>query len=512
MTPEDIEKAHGSTSLHSVSQSELESTPTKESHEAIFESKPRSRIIRWCQSFKNVEARGIERVPIEEREPVTSSTTLHMLLMWFSMTLATNNIIVGSMGTLVLGLSFKDAALCGVLGIFLGTAIVGYMSSWGPLSGNRTLIVTRYFMGYYPSKICCGLNIFTNLGYSMVNSVVGGQILSKVSGGHISVLLGIVVVALSSWAMAMFGMKIFQIYERFAWLPQLMVLCIMLGSAGPHFDFNVHTPSSQLELNAKRISFVSLCLSIALAWAPLAADYYVYYPPHVKRWKTFTVTMLGCLQAMSLTIVLGVGLGTVLASSPAYVAKYGSDPGGLLMTAYDSLGGFGKFCAVVNVFALIANNTPGTYSMGMNFQMLGGFFQRAPRAIFTTLSTVIYTGCAMGGRNSLYEVFKGFLPLIGYWVIIWFVIVVQEHALFRRMKGYDWTAWDDPQHLPMGVAAGTAFLIGWAGAILGMDQNYYAGVIARIASGSDLGLWIGAGFTAVAFPPLRVLELWFFKR
>lgn len=69
-------------------------------------------------------------------------------------------------------------------------------------------------MGYYPSRVCCFLNLVTNLGYSMINSVVGGQILSRVSGGHISVLVGIVVVAFISWAMAMFGMKIFQIYER----------------------------------------------------------------------------------------------------------------------------------------------------------------------------------------------------------------------------------------------------------------------------------------------------------
>ena len=48
----------------------------------------------------------------------------------------------------------------------------------------------------------------------MVNSVVGGQILSKVSGGQISVLVGIIVVALASWTMAMFGMKVFAIYER----------------------------------------------------------------------------------------------------------------------------------------------------------------------------------------------------------------------------------------------------------------------------------------------------------
>lgn len=48
----------------------------------------------------------------------------------------------------------------------------------------------------------------------MVNSVVGGQILSVVSGGHLSVMVGVVVVAVASLVMALFGMKIFQLYER----------------------------------------------------------------------------------------------------------------------------------------------------------------------------------------------------------------------------------------------------------------------------------------------------------
>lgn len=69
-------------------------------------------------------------------------------------------------------------------------------------------------MGYYPSKICCVLNIFTNVGYSMVNCVIGGQILSMVSGGRLSVIVGVVIVSICSWSMAMFGMKVFQIYER----------------------------------------------------------------------------------------------------------------------------------------------------------------------------------------------------------------------------------------------------------------------------------------------------------
>ena len=78
-------------------------------------------------------------------------------------------------------------------------------------------------MGYYPSKLCCLLNILTNLGYGMVNCVVGGQILSKVSGGHMSVIVGIIVVALASWVMATFGMSVFKFYERYEFVQTLIL-------------------------------------------------------------------------------------------------------------------------------------------------------------------------------------------------------------------------------------------------------------------------------------------------
>lgn len=242
----------------------------------------------------------------------------------------------------------------------------------------------------------------------------------------------------------------------------------MAGSAGPHFDFNYQTPMSTEQSIAKHITFFSLGLSIALAWAPLAADYYVYYPPQIKSSRTFLVTVFGATMGMSIVLLMGVGLGTVIASSTYYATKYGTSPGGVLMTAYDALGGFGKFCAVVNVLALVANNTPGAYSMGMNLQMIGSMFGKVPRPVFTTLATVIYAACAMGGRNRLYEIFKAFLPLIGYWVVIFIVIVLEEDMIFRRKRGYDWSQWNSRDKLPWGIAAATAFLIGWAGAIVGM--------------------------------------------
>ncbi|KAL4780477.1 hypothetical protein BJX76DRAFT_360835 [Aspergillus varians] len=469
----------------------------------------KSRYQRWAKNVKGLETRGIEPVPLEERQTASASASFNILLTWFSMGLALNNMVVGTLGTVLMQLSFLDAALCAVFGNLLGCMTIGYMCAWGPRSGHRTLIVSRYLVGFNPSKACCVLNVLTNLGYGMMSSMVGGQILSKLSGGAVSVVVGIIIVALVSLVVATFGMQIFQYYERYAWFPQLMAFCILLGSAGPEFDFHTVSIGSAEEVNGKRLAFFSLCLATSLSWVPGAADYHVYYSPDTGFWRIGSMTTIGVGLAMIITLLLGAGLGTGVANNPKWGAIYDGTPASLLVAGYDRLGGFGKFCAFLNVITIVSNNAPGSYSMAMNFQMLGDFWCKVPRPIFTTVSTVIYTACAIGGRDSLYVIFKNLVPLIGYWIIIWFTIVVESDLLFNRGRVYDWAAWNNPQKLPVGFAATAAFLIGWAGAIVGMDQVYYTGPVAEaIAGGCDMGIWLGMGFTAVAFPPLRKLELW----
>jgi purine-cytosine permease-like protein len=69
-------------------------------------------------------------------------------------------------------------------------------------------------MGYYPSKIACLLNIVIMLGYGMIDCLVGGQVLSAVAGGRLTVAVGIVIIALLTWIVVIFGMGLFHIYER----------------------------------------------------------------------------------------------------------------------------------------------------------------------------------------------------------------------------------------------------------------------------------------------------------
>lgn len=52
------------------------------------------------------------------------------------------------------------------------------------------------------------------VGYGIIDCIIAAQILSAVSGGSMSIAVGIVITALISWLVAVFGMAMFQTYER----------------------------------------------------------------------------------------------------------------------------------------------------------------------------------------------------------------------------------------------------------------------------------------------------------
>lgn len=126
------------------------------------------------------------------------------------------------------------------------------------------------------------------------------------------------------------------------------------------------------------------------------------------------------------------------------------------------------------------------------------------------MAVIIYTVCALAGRNHLAEIFTNFLALMGYWVAIWVAILLEEFLVFRRAStaDYDWESWNNRSKLPLGIAALVAFLVGWAGAILCMAQLWYVGPLARLVGehGADMGSYVGFCYAALMCPPLRWAE------
>ena len=206
--------------------------------------------------------------------------------------------------------------------------------------------------------------------------------------------------------------------------------------------------------------------------------------------------------------MIGIGLASGVASNPAWENAFSISTGALILEGYAGLGGFGKLCGVIVALGIIANSIPGSYSAALGCQVMGRYGKMVPRWVWTCVVIIVELVCALVGRDHLLVVFGNFLALMGYWVEVMILIVIEEHVLFkRRMGGFDWARWEDKGYLPVGIAALVAFLLGWTGAILGMYQVWYIGPLAERAGGSDIGLWVGCGFAVVSYPPMRWLEL-----
>ena len=86
-----------------------------------------------------------------------------------------------------------------------------------------------------------------------------------------------------------------------------------------------------------------------------------------------------------------------------------------------------------------------------------------------------------------------------------------EHVVFRKgqFSSYKVEDWDTPSLLPIGAAAIFAAACGVAGAVIGMNQIWFAGPVALGIDpdvGADLGFELAFAFTGLAFLPARWLE------
>jgi purine-cytosine permease-like protein len=156
------------------------------------------------------------------------------------------------------------------------------------------------------------------------------------------------------------GYQIFHYYERFAWIPQLVVLCILAGVAGPNFNMSSQSEGDAATVIGSRLSFFGLNLAAAITYSGGAADYFAYYPEHTPRWKIFTVTLIGLTLSFTFAFILGIGLASGTLTNSAWEQAYGISQGALIIEGYRPLGSFGSFCGVIVALGLVANLIPPT--------------------------------------------------------------------------------------------------------------------------------------------------------
>ncbi|KAL8874690.1 MAG: hypothetical protein Q9174_000030 [Haloplaca sp. 1 TL-2023] len=467
----------------------------------------RGRLAQWnakVEGLSSLEARGITRVLPEHRFTGGLRGHVQMVLLWFSINLVANNIITGLFGPLVFALGWTDSVCIVVFAYILGVAAPAYMATFGPESGNRAMILSRFFFGYWPSKISAVFNLIQQIGFGIIGCIVAGQIISAVNGNGLTIAVGCIIAALCIGLLATFGISVLHTYERYAFIPQLIVLFVLVGSAAKEFDVSATSQGAPGTITANRCSFFALSYGNSVGWAAVAPDFYVYYPVGTNKYATFCATLLGAWIAFVFCNILGIGVATAIPNVPAWAEAYD-------VSTLRGLGGFGGLCAVILALGSVTNNAPGTYNAANTFQVLGRYTEAIPRWMWCVVITIVELVCSVAGRNHLFAVFQNFLPIMSYWISPWVTIIVEEHFFFHYLRGrpFDWSAWEDKEKLPVGIAALSAWLCAWAGAIVGMQQVWYQGPLAlKVGNyGGDIGAWLSIAIACVIYPPLRYLEL-----
>ncbi|KAL3706817.1 Purine-cytosine permease fcy21 [Talaromyces marneffei ATCC 18224] len=398
----------------------------------------------------NVEQRGIERVPDNER---TDTSYLNVGSMWLAANMVVTSFAIGVLGQSVFYCGFVDGILTVLFFNILGVMTVCFFSVFGAEFGLRQMVVSRFWFGWWGVKLIAFFNVLACIGWSSANSIVGAQLIVAVNP-DVPGAVGIVIIAICTLVITFFGYKVVHAYEFWSWIPTFIIFLIVLGVFAHSGDFyNVPWEVGKAEMGSV-LSFGATVYGFATGWTSYAADYTVYQPSNRSRWLIFLSTAVGLLFPLLFVEMLGVAVmtaTTINGGDNKYALGYEqSGTGGLLgAVLFGPLGGFGKFCVVILALSIIANNCPNIYSVSLTLFVLARWTRKIPRFVYTVIATGVYIAIAIPGYSHYETVLETFMTFIGYWLAIYEGIGIADHFVIRRgFSGYIPEHYDQPDKLP----------------------------------------------------------------
>lgn len=168
----------------------------------------------------------------------------------------------------------------------------------GPGTGLRQVSISRYSMGWWPSKIIAALNVIEQVGWSSVGCITGGLALSAVSNGSVSSALGVVICAVIGFVLSFVGLKAVFVYEKFAGLVLGVIFIIMYGEVAKTGDLATPTQLTGATLSGTALTLFAIVYGSSASWCSIVSDYYVEYPVNTSKFKVFILTTMGICKSI----------------------------------------------------------------------------------------------------------------------------------------------------------------------------------------------------------------------
>ncbi len=453
------------------------------------------------------ESTGIERVAETDRAHTQIQDTIWL---WWSANSVVATVVLGTI-SVFFGLGFWGSVLTIVVFNALGVLPVAFLSTLGPKTGLAQMPLARFSFGLQGAKLPAIFNMLACVGWSAVNAIIGASLLVQWSAGAVPFWAALIFLALITTAVSVFGYFIVHRYERFAWIPMLVLFGYVLVASATKFDVaGIPAPAlaDGLALFAGIATFGGAVFGYAIGWSSYAADYTRRQPVATSSRRVFWYAYAGVALPCILLEILGVLLTSV--KGGADLVFGGSLPGQIFA---NSIGAAPLAGLVIGLLALstIANNVPNDYSFALSTQVVG---IRVKRWILTLVGAVVYVAVALYLQTGFSKNLENFLLVIAYWLAGYCTIMIIEHLL-RRGK-YAVEDYETASRLPIGVAAVVSMVVGLAVAALGVSQQLFTGPIAnQLTDGymakqqmtpADIGFPLAIVTTAVLYLVIRTIE------
>ncbi len=163
---------------------------------------------------QGIETQGIERVAPGNRGHIR---IFDNHTMWLSSNLVISSVALGALAKSVFALGFWDSVIAIVIFNILGALPAAFFSTLGPRLGLRQMVISRFSFGWFGAGMMALFNVVACVGWSAVNIIVGGQLIEVLSKGAIPRQVGILVIAMLTTLVSIYGYTYIHYYQRYAW-------------------------------------------------------------------------------------------------------------------------------------------------------------------------------------------------------------------------------------------------------------------------------------------------------
>lgn len=435
-----------------------------------------------------IEPGGVDVIPQDQRH----GRPIDLLWTWTSPNMEFATIGVGILGPLFWGLNLWQTIAAIVVGTALGSLTHAVLSSWGPESGLRQMVLSRTGFGFLGNVLPSGLNaVVAGIGWFAVNSISGALALHALIPG-LAKELALAIVVLLQLAVAFLGHNLVQAFERWAF-PVLAVVfvigaVVVFGKSHPSVGTG-GTPTVGAFLLMTGASFGYAC-----GWNPYASDYTRYQPRGNGR-KAGLFAGLGIL--VSCVVLESAGAAMVSAAGKAANV----DPGvytGLLPTW------LGKLTLLCIAIGAICANALNIYSGAMSALAIGfrTTLHRA-RAFVAVGFGILGFLLALAGMGNAGENYENFLLVIAYWIGPWLGVVLTDRWLNRGAdftaiaQDRSWQNWAGPIAMVVGIVVSV-----W---LFSNQANYTGPIPSAHPQVGDITYLVGFLLSAGVYAGLRTV-------